>query len=161
MKSPDAPTYTNEVTPEYLRNLDNPVFSDEKLATFREETLEIISEQRDFCVKHPPTGIFRLATEGSQTRNGGVIKQTDSIMSFKLDNGDEVRGAHVGDHVTYPDGSTAEIVTGAGEHFYNAALVGSRLSNGDEIINTLQSCASLVTREGIPTAGDFLSIIEA
>lgn len=161
MNTPQPLTYNNDVSAEYLRNLDKPVFTDERLATFREETLEIISEQREFCAKHPPTGIFRLATEGSQTRNGGVIKKTNSMMAFRLDNGDDVRGAHVGDHATYPDGSTAEIVTGAGEHFYNAALVGSRLSNGDEIISTLQSCASLVAREGIPPAGDFLSITEA
>lgn len=160
MKSPNAPTYTNQVTPEYLRNLDNPVFSDEQLATFRDETLEIISEQRDFCAKHPPTGIFRLATEGSRTRNGGVIKKTDSIMSFKLDNGDEVRGAQTGDLVIYPDGSSAEITTGAGKEFYHAALVGSRLSNGDEIIDTLQHCAVIVTRKGVPREPDFLTVVE-
>lgn len=160
MDTPQPLTYTNEVSAEYLRSLDQPVFTDEELAAFREETLESIAKKREFCAKHPPSGIFRLATEGSQTRNGGVVKRTDSVMSFNLENGDQVRGAHTGDLVVYPDGSTAEIVTGAGEQFYHAALVGSRLSNGDEIINTLQHCAAIVEREGVPRQPDFLCAIE-
>jgi len=48
----------------------------------------------------------------------------------------------VGDTVTYPDGSEAVIIDGAGFGLVcdnkPAALVGSRLSNGDKIIETLQ-----------------------
>ncbi|WP_223593721.1 hypothetical protein [Pseudomonas sp. A-R-19] len=40
------------------------------------------------------------------------------------------------------------------------ALVGSRLCNGDEIINTLQGSYLLVAREGVSMAEDFLPSIE-
>lgn len=151
-----TPSYTNEASPELLRDLDRPVFTGERLAGLNEEALAIIREQEAYCATHPPVGICRLASEGSQTRKGGVIQETDSPMSFTLEGGTQVRGAQTGDLVTYPDGSTAQIVTGSGEQYGDLALVGSRLSNGDEIINTLQSCALLVMREGVSMPDDFL-----
>jgi hypothetical protein len=60
----------------------------------------------------------------------------------------------------YADGSTARIVTGAGEGNSHVALVGSVLSNGDEIINTPQGALLLIAREGVPMADDFLPAIE-
>ncbi|MCY1300981.1 hypothetical protein D9M70_505700 [compost metagenome] len=69
--------------------------------------------------------------------------------------------ALTGDVVDYPDGSQAEIITGAGQQGQSgersAALVGSRLSNGDEIIGTLQGCALIAQRDGVPMANDFLA----
>ncbi|MCW1244507.1 hypothetical protein OC610_08825, partial [Pseudomonas sp. SAICEU22] len=50
----------------------------------------------------------------------------------------------------------AQIVTTAGEANSHIALVGSRLGNGDEIINTPQEGFLLFTREGVPMAEDFL-----
>lgn len=154
--SHQTPSYTNEASPEFLRNLDKPVFTEERLVGLCEETLAIIREQEDYCATHPAVGICRLASEGSQTRKGGVIQNTDSPLSFSLEGGREVRGAQTGDLVTYPDGSTAQIITGSGEQYSDLALVGSRLSNGDEIINTLQSCALLVMRKGVSMPEDFL-----
>ncbi|EJL01523.1 hypothetical protein PflQ2_5255 [Pseudomonas fluorescens Q2-87] len=60
----------------------------------------------------------------------------------------------------YADGSTARIVTAAGEANSNIALVGSRLSNGDEIINTLQRRFFIIVREGVPMAEDFLPALK-
>ncbi|UWF49319.1 hypothetical protein NYP20_29220 [Pseudomonas sp. N3-W] len=60
----------------------------------------------------------------------------------------------------YADGSTAWIVTAAGKGNNHLALVGSYLSNGDEIINTPQGCSLLIAREGVSMAEDFLPIIE-
>ncbi|WP_256874089.1 hypothetical protein [Pseudomonas umsongensis] len=40
------------------------------------------------------------------------------------------------------------------------ALVGSRLCNGDEIINTLQGGFLLVGRDGVAMAEDFLPSIQ-
>jgi hypothetical protein len=71
-----------------------------------------------------------------------------------------VRAAQKGDCVLYPDGRTAQIVTGAGQDYDHAALVGSRLCNGDEIINTLQGGFLLVGREGVPMAEDFLPSVK-
>jgi hypothetical protein len=60
----------------------------------------------------------------------------------------------------YADGSTAQIVTGAGQENSHMALVGSRLCNGDEIINTLQGGFLLVGRDGVAMAEDFLPSIQ-
>jgi hypothetical protein len=51
-------------------------------------------------------------------------------------------------------------VTGAGEGNSHFALVGSRLSNGDEIINTQQGLGLFVLREGVPMTEDFLPDVE-
>lgn len=51
--------------------------------------------------------------------------------------------AIVGDEVIYPDGSTSKIMSGAGKASeldgHPVAVVGSRLENGDELIESLQS----------------------
>lgn len=51
--------------------------------------------------------------------------------------------AAVGDEAIYQDGSRSKIISGAGEEGkiegFEVALVGSRLENGDEIIESLQS----------------------
>ena len=70
-----------------------------------------------------------------------------------------MRVAQKGDYAVYADGSTAQIVTGAGQDNSHWALVGSRLSNGDEIIDTPQGLVLLVVREGVPMPDDFLPSI--
>lgn len=81
-------------------------------------------------------------------------------MQISLSTGERVNVAVIGDEVEYPDGSTARIVTGAGEHFLDAALVGSRLENGDEIIDTPQDGVVLNVRKDVhlqnllPTVGE-------
>ncbi|WP_277537756.1 hypothetical protein [Pseudomonas baetica] len=57
-------------------------------------------------------------------------------------------------------GRRAQIVTGAGQENSHVALVGSRLCNGDEIINTLQGGFLIVGREGVPMVEDFLPSIK-
>jgi hypothetical protein len=67
--------------------------------------------------------------------------------------------ARVGDIVTYDDGSEATIIDGAG--FAAAwedkplALVGSRLSNGDTITETLQDGFGITGRDGKAVPGLF------
>lgn len=109
---------------------------------------------------HRAHAIYRIATEGSQTRDGGVIKQGAAPLAFTLESGQKVRAAQKGDYVVYADGSTAQIVTGAGQGNSHMALVGSRLCNGDEIINTLQGGFLLVGRDGVAMAEDFLPSIQ-
>lgn len=109
---------------------------------------------------HPARAIYRFATEGSQTRDGGVVQQATSPLEFTLESGRKVRAAQKGDYVLYADRRTAQIVTGAGQENSDVALVGSRLCNGDEIINTLQGGCLLVGREGVPMAEDFLPSIK-
>lgn len=156
----EMPLYTNEVTPEFLRTLDKPYFTEQQLYAFDDQALTLVSQQRAYKESHPAIAIYRVATEGSQTRNGGVIQHATGPYEFTLDNGQHVRSASKGDVVVYADGSTAHIVTTSGQSNSYVALVGGHLSNGDEIINTLQEGFLFVTREGVPMPEDFLPMNE-
>lgn len=125
-----TPRFTNEVSPEYLRSLDHQ------------------------DPEHPALAIFRLATEGSRSRNGGVIRSASSTMEIVLPNGDKVRVACAGDLVEYADGSSAAILSESGENQGQVAVVGNRIANGDEIIDTPQNKTHLVKREGKPFSLD-------
>lgn len=153
--------YTNTLTRELLATLSQSPFTEEQLASFSAEALAIVREQEAYFRRHPITAIFRFAAEGSQTRNGGVIQRATSPMKITLESGQVVHIALTGDVVDYPDGSQAEIISGAGQQGQSGersiALVGSRLSNGDEIIDTLQGCALIAQRDGVPIADDFLA----
>ena len=152
--------YTNEVSPEFLRTLDEAPYTEQQLAGFNEEVLAIVNEKQAYAKAHPPIAVYRVAAEGSQTRNGGVIQHARSPMEFKLDNGQQVRAAQKGDYVVYADGSEAQIVTASGEEHFHLALVGSHLNNGDEIINTPQVGLLFIAREGVLMADDFLPSVE-
>ena len=95
MTAPLHPVYTNEVTPEYLRTVGRSPFTEQQLAGFSEEYMVHIRQQQAYCEAHPPTAIYRLATEGSQSRNGGVIRQATTELEITLDNGQQVRVAQV------------------------------------------------------------------
>ena len=151
--------YTNEVPLEFLNQLDKSHLTEQILSTFNGQALEIVKQRLTYNKTHPPIAIYRVATEGSKTRNGGIIKKIASQFEFTLADGSQVRGAHKGDHVEYADGTQAQIVTGSGEGNSHLALVGSYLSNGDQIINTLQDSTLLIERQGIPLAEDFLPAI--
>lgn len=151
--------YTNEVSSEFLSEIDKASVAEKQLSGCNEQVLIMVNKQNAYRKAHPPIAIYRVAAEGSQTRNGGVIKKTTSQMAFKLADGSQVRAAHKGDYVVYPDGTTAHIVTCAGEANNHIALVGSTLNNGDEIINTPQSSVVLIAREGVQMADDFLMAI--
>ena len=151
--------FTNEVSPEFLRTLDKAPFTEQQLADFNEQALATVNENQAYAKAHPPIAIYRVATEGSQTRDGGVIQYATSPMEFKLGNGQQVRAAQKGDYVVYADGSKAQIVTASGEDNGHLALVGSCLSNGDEIINTPQGACLLLARAGVQMAEDFLPSI--
>jgi hypothetical protein len=151
-----SPLYTNDVTSEYLSDQDRPHFSEETIATFSPEALAQVRRSEGDRRAHPAIGIFRVAAEGSQTRDGGVIVRGALGMDFTLADGRKVAGARVGDCAVYPDGTKAQIVTGAGEANSQMALVGSRLSNGDKIINTPQGSLLLLQRTDVAWPDDFL-----
>ncbi|UVE63938.1 PAAR domain-containing protein [Burkholderia pyrrocinia] len=98
-----------------------------------------------------PTHLF--ATIGALTERGGRVTAATSGMTLA---GLEV--ARVGDVVTYDDGSEATIIDGAG-NCHSAgksfALVGSRLSNGDRIIETLRTSWGIHVPEGQSIPGLF------
>lgn len=82
-----------------------------------------------------PTYLF--ATIGALTKRGGRVTECTSGLTVA-----GLAVARVGDVVTYEDGSEAVITDGAGNCAVSRdkpfALVGSRLSNGDRIVETLQ-----------------------
>ncbi|MGX7005695.1 PAAR domain-containing protein [Caballeronia sp. KNU42] len=97
---------------------------------------------------------YLYATIGSLTARGGRVTLATG--------GATVAGlglARVGDVVTYPDGSEAVIVDGAGLATVianqPAALVGSSLSNGDRIVESLQQGHGIVVRAGKTIDGLF------
>ncbi|MVW89259.1 hypothetical protein EI969_25550 [Pseudomonas sp. PB101] len=159
MNGPLSPMYTNEVSPEFLRSLDGPDFTEQQIAQFAEQSQAIVRQQESLIKAHPTIAIFRFATEGSQTRDGGVIQRGAVPVEITLEDGRTVRLAHKGDHAIYADGSTAQIVTGSGDASGNVALVGSLLGNGDQIINTPQGACIFHVREGVPMDEDFLPAI--
>jgi uncharacterized Zn-binding protein involved in type VI secretion len=98
--------------------------------------------------------VYLFATIGSRTERGGRVTTATT--------GAEVVGlgiARVGDVVTYRDGSEAVILDGAGEAAASEsgpiALVGSRLSNGDRIVETLQDSSGIHLQENQTVKGLF------
>lgn len=95
-----------------------------------------------------------FATIGSRTERGGWIAKVAGKTSY--------RGlilARVGDIVQYDDGSEAVIIDGAGfaatSEDKPLALVGSRLSNGDVITQTLQDEAGIRVTDDASIPGLF------
>jgi uncharacterized Zn-binding protein involved in type VI secretion len=154
--------YTNELTPSVLGSFKNP-FSPEQLANADEEQRQIykshVEEMKDISL----VAIWRFATAGSLTRNGGKIEKASANDSFILEDGSEVNRAMVGDYVVYPDGTSARIINGSGSVNTNGsgvsfALVGSQLDNGDVIVSTPQDYALLCQLDNSPAMpADFLA----
>jgi len=103
-----------------------------------EDIEQTITAEHLYCDNKPHT-IYHLAVNGSKTKNGGLVNAQIN-KELKVD-GHLI--AVVGDEVIYSDGSTSKIISGAGKASEldgdPVALVGSRLENGDEIIESLQS----------------------
>jgi len=97
---------------------------------------------------------YLFVSIGSRTKNGGHVTRVSTKAEYK-----GMALACVGDIVTYDDGSEATIIDGAG--FAAAwedkpfALVGSRLTNGDTITETLQDGCGITVCEGKPVPGLF------
>jgi uncharacterized Zn-binding protein involved in type VI secretion len=97
---------------------------------------------------------YLFVTIGSRTKRGGHVTRVSTKAEYK-----GMALARVGDIVTYDDGSEATIIDGSGfaatwegKPF---ALVGSRLSNGDNITETLQDGFGITVRSDKPVPGLF------
>ncbi|WP_158937578.1 PAAR domain-containing protein [Burkholderia sp. S171] len=97
---------------------------------------------------------YLFATVGSRTGRGGRVSRATTKAEYQ-----GMAFARVGDVVTYDDGSEATIIDGAGfaatwedKPF---ALVGSRLSNGDTITETLQDACGIEVRDAEQIPGLF------
>jgi uncharacterized Zn-binding protein involved in type VI secretion len=113
-----------------------------------------VEEKQDAKINSALKTTHWFATICSLTDRGGrVTKATSSLTIAGL------AVARVGDVVTYEDGSEAVILDGAGVYAVDdgkpVAMVGSRLSNGDRIVQSLQSSWGVEVREGNPIEGLF------
>ncbi|HCQ0105530.1 PAAR domain-containing protein [Citrobacter braakii] len=149
--------YTNEITTEIRESLSQPLYDENLLSGCDNKTREELEKINKRKASRPLAYIFRFAVVGSLTRKGGIIRHTSGSCTaggYPM--------ARVGDKVVYADGSETIIVSGAGEariiQGASAALVGSMLDNGDEIISTPQSGVKLVFREGDILPRGFLTM---
>lgn len=161
LKNTSIPFYNNEISPEHLQELNKPHFSEEQINSFDAAAVDIIRRNQVEQLEKPVIAIRLLASEGSQSKQGGIIKKGTSGLTVTIESGEELAIAQIGDPVEYPDGSIAYIKTGAGKAFSNLALVGSRLDNGDEIINSRQNIGHINILKNSTLESDFLPIIEA
>jgi uncharacterized Zn-binding protein involved in type VI secretion len=152
--------YANEITPEIRESFSPPRYDEDLLALCDSQTREELEKINKREASRPLAYTFRIAVVGSLTRNGGVIRQASGGSTA---GGYQV--ARVGDKAVYADGSEATIISGAGEarvlQCASAALVGSMLDNGDEIISTPQSSSKLVFREGNTLPKGLLIVTES
>lgn len=152
--------YTNELTPAALTEFAQFPFSAEDLAAMDDEARTLVAENDDDSRRHPVTAIWRHAVVGSLARHGGTVSSASTGGKIITSSGKMAGMALVGDRVTYPDGTSARIISGAGySHQYGVrgfARVGSKQDNGDDIISMPQNISRLTTGEGIPMANGFL-----
>ena len=146
--------YTNELTPSVLTSFMNP-FSAEQLANADDQQRQIFKSHVEEMKDCSLLAIWRFATTGALTQNGGKIENASANDSFTLEDGGEVNRAMVGDYVAYPDGTRAKIINGSGSVNTNGngvsyALVGSQLDNGDMLISTPQDYALLCQLDNSP-----------
>jgi uncharacterized Zn-binding protein involved in type VI secretion len=98
--------------------------------------------------------LYEFVTIGSPTRNGGHVTTATASLTVA-----GLSLARVGDVVTYSDGSEAVIEDGAGflvtSEGKSFALVGSHLSNGDCIVETLRKGRGVEVPDGTAIEGLF------
>ncbi len=149
--------YTNELTAEMLASFAQSPFTAEQLAKMDEGSQALIAERNAYNLAHPVTAAYLIATEGSLTRDGGTVFSEYNGQQIEIEDGTRLNVSLVGDEVRYPDGTTAKISTGIGNTSGDsAALVGSLLDNGDEIISSPQGSVRRAVRAGESLPENFL-----
>ena len=130
-----SPNFLHELSEELLKKL-----SQEDIP---QEDIQKIHRAEQLYWENKPYTAYHVAFNGAKTKNGGLVRASDDSFRIK-----GIPLALVGDEAIYADGSTAKIISGAGialtVYGCSAALVGSRLENGDEIIDSPET--SLVFR---------------
>lgn len=158
--------HTNEITPELINALKNPA-PPGGWDNADAEQRQLFKSHAEEMKPRTLLAIWRFATEGSVSRQGGKIEQGSANALLMLSDGSRVRKAMVGDYVVYPDGTRSRIISGSGFAATNGngtsyALVGSQLDNGDEIVSTPQDMSILSQWDNSSAMpDDFLTVISA
>lgn len=117
-------------SPIFLQDL--PIEQLEKLS---KNDIQKISNAEKLYWNNKPHIIYYVAVHGAKTQNDGLVNVSSTNTKIK-----GLSIARVGDEVIYADGTTSKIISGAGTACIvdgsPVALVGSRLENGDEIIES-------------------------
>ena len=127
---------------------------EELLMQMTPEEIEQCLKAEELYYQHKPKTIYYLAVNGAKSKNGGLVKATSR---YKVDG---LAVARVGDEVIYADGTTSKIISGAGVACIvegaSVALIGSRLENGDEIIDSPDTSVRFQIFKDEPTPKGFL-----
>ncbi|WP_180009365.1 MULTISPECIES: PAAR domain-containing protein [unclassified Acinetobacter] len=125
----------------------------EQLQKLSKEDIKKIHEAEQLYWNHKPHTKYYVAFNSAKTKNGGLVRASNH--TFKVQG---ISLALIGDEAIYLDGSTAKIISGAGSLFNvdgrSAALIGSFLENGDEIIDSpITSHVLRLYHDAIPPIG--------
>ena len=128
----------------------------EQIKKMSEEDIEQTIKAEQLYYDNKPHTIYSLAVNGAKTKNGGLAKASTDV--WKVEGLSIVR---VGDDVIYAYGTTSKIISGAGQvcivEGASVALVGSRLENGDEIIESPSTVVTIRIFKDQPIPKNFLS----
>lgn len=136
--------------PTLLRDL--PV---EQLKALTQAEIKTAIEKENAYFDSLPQKRYPIALDGAKTKKGGIVKASTHIVKVK-----DISVALVGDDVVYDDGTTAKIISGSGNAMRvigkGVALVGSHISNDDEIISTPHDNMQIRLFDGDPKPKYFL-----
>lgn len=127
----------------------------EQLQKMSHEDIEQTLKAEQLYFQHRPKTMYYLAVNWSKTKQGGLVKA--SATQGKIGG---LSIARIGDEVIYADGTVAKIISGVGKvcivEGLSAALVGSQLDNGDEIIDSPNCTVAINIFKGEPLPDGFL-----
>lgn len=127
----------------------------EQIQQMSQEDIHQTIKAEQLYFQHRPKTLYYFAVNGAKTKNDGLVKASTTQNTI-----DGLAIARVGDEVIYADGTTSRIVSGAGTACIvdglSVALVGSRLENGDEIIDSPNSSVAINIFKGDKAPKGFL-----
>ncbi|QNX87875.1 PAAR domain-containing protein [Acinetobacter seifertii] len=138
-------------SPIFLQDL--PIEQLEKLS---ENDIQQIFNAEQLYWNNKPHTTYHVAVHGAKSQNGGLVNASSNSSKIK-----GLSIARIGDAVIYADGTTSKIISGAGTACIvdgsPVALVGSRLENGDEIIDSPNTSIAIRIYKDQPLPENFLS----
>jgi len=128
----------------------------EQIKKMYQEDIKQTLKAEQLYYDNKPHTIYHLATNGAKTRQGGLVKASSDVWKVK-----GLSIGRVGDDVIYADGTISKIISGAGNvcvvEGASVALIGSRLENGDEIVDSPATGITIRIFKDQPTPKNFLS----
>lgn len=138
------------VSPTFLHEL-----SIEQREKMSQEDLEQTIKAEQLYFQNRQKKIYCFAVNGSKTKNDGLVNASATQHTI-----DGLAIARVGDEVIYADGTTSKIISGAGTACIvdglSVAVVGSRLENGDEIVDSPNNAVAINIFKGDDALQGFL-----